>query len=106
VSEPRLRSVTDEITLEVANFAEGEQSPETLQHAIADRAFAHIQRLMADRTLIDGPDVDRVVEAIVRGVLNRLNQTAEGGGQIGNAWEPSAAEPRRVERPHAAVAAL
>lgn len=82
---PNIRSLIDRITLEVAHSAGQEQTPEQLQDAIADCAFAHIQRLIEDRTLIDAPDVERVTDAIVRGVLDRLKQVAEGGGQIGSA---------------------
>jgi NTP pyrophosphatase (non-canonical NTP hydrolase) len=85
MGEKSLRSLVDEITLEVAHAAEGERTAANLQKAIADRAFAHIQQLIVDRTLIDAPDIDRVTEAIVCGVLERLKQIAEGGGQIGRA---------------------
>ena len=47
------------------------------------KANPYIQRLIEDRTLIDAPDVERVTDAIVRGVLQRLGQIAIAGGQIG-----------------------
>jgi hypothetical protein len=84
VSELNLRSVIDEIALEVSELAGAEQTPAGLQQAIGDAALKHIKRLIEQCALKDSTEIDRVTEAIVRGVLLRLTQIAEGGGQIGN----------------------
>jgi hypothetical protein len=80
VAELNLRSVVDEITLEIT--AAG-QTASDIEDAITRRPLAHIQHLIRNGTLIDGPDIDHVVEAILAGVLKQLMQIAESGGQIG-----------------------
>ena len=82
MAELNLRSVVDEITLE---FAAAGQTVSDLAYAISGRALAHIQHLLNNRTLVDGPNIELVVEEIVVGVLKRLLQIAESGAQIGNA---------------------
>jgi hypothetical protein len=82
VHDVNFRSAIDEITLEIT--AAG-QSASDLQDGIRRRALAHIQHLIRNGALIDGPDIDRVIKAIVAGVLKRLLQIAESGGQIGRA---------------------
>jgi hypothetical protein len=84
MDEQCLRSVIDEITLEVAQNAAGEQSPEALEEAISACALAHIKRLLADRTFRDALEAEHAIDAIIGGVLKRLQEVAAGGGQIGS----------------------
>jgi len=82
VTAQNLRSAIDEITLEVA---EGGHSAESLEDAIAKHALRQVRRLIDARALTDPGELDRVTGEIVIGVLKRLKQIAERGGQVGSA---------------------
>ncbi len=76
----RLRSAIDRIALQVA----GADNETDLQDAIAQRAADHMSQLLRTGRLSEA-DVDRVTQAIVKGVLRRLEEIAIGGGKIGSA---------------------
>jgi hypothetical protein len=80
-SATELRSVIDEITLAVADKAEGD-----IATRIADEATLYIDQLRREqRKMLTDRDIDRIASAIVRGVLKRLLEIAFSGGQIGTA---------------------
>jgi ribosomal protein L11 methylase PrmA len=81
VADLNIRSIIDEIALEVA---EANVSEDDLSTAISDKTMEHITRLREEHAFSE-EELDRIASAIVRGVLKRLNQIAESGGQIGNA---------------------
>jgi hypothetical protein len=81
VADLNIRPIIDEITLEVAEAIVGEDE---LSTAISDKTKEHITRLRKKHAF-SKEELDRTVSAIVGGVLKRLNQIAESGGQIGNA---------------------
>jgi hypothetical protein len=81
VTDLNIRSIIDEIALEVA---EAIVSEDDLSTAIADKTMEHITRLR-EKHAFSEEELDRIASAIVRGVLTRLTQIAESGGQIGNA---------------------
>jgi hypothetical protein len=78
VADLNIRPIIDEITLEVA------EAIVELSTAISDKTKEHITRLRKKHAF-SKEELDRTVSAIVGGVLKRLNQIAESGGQIGNA---------------------
>jgi hypothetical protein len=81
VADLNIRSIIDEIALEVA---EANESEDDLSTRISDNTMEHIIRLREEHAFSE-EELDRIASAIVRGVLKRLNQIAESGGQIGNA---------------------
>ncbi len=70
----------DEITLAVADRAESD-----LATRIADEATVYIDQLRREQRMLTDHDIDRIANAIVRGVLKRLLEIAYSGGQIGRA---------------------
>ncbi len=79
--ETNIRSVIDEIALHVAEATKGEHD---LESQIAEKAIAETSRLR-DEYALSNEALERMAEAIVRGVLKRLQQIAVGGGQVGRA---------------------
>jgi hypothetical protein len=74
-----LRSAIDEITLAVAEPGKNDLSTE-----ITEWTVAYLDRVHLTAGLTDD-EVGGLIEAIVKGVLKRLEQIALGGGQIGSA---------------------
>ena len=74
-----IRSAIDEITLQVAHPGKKDLSAE-----IGERVVAYMSSALPASTLTED-EIERVIDAIVRGVLKRLEQIAIGGGQIGSA---------------------
>jgi len=74
-----LRSAIDEITLAVAHPGKSDLSTE-----ITEQALAYMAKVLPTYRLTDD-EIERVIEAIVKGALKRLEQIAIGGGQIGSA---------------------
>ncbi len=81
MADLNLRPIVDEITLHISEV----HSPKSLEAAISDGALSHIRAMIDAGTLTDPDEIDRVTQAIVKGVLRRLLQIAESGGQIGKA---------------------
>jgi hypothetical protein len=81
VVDLNIRSIIDEIALDVA---EPNESEDDLATRISDKTMEHITRLREEHALSE-EELDRIASAIVGVVLKRLNQIAENGGQIGNA---------------------
>jgi hypothetical protein len=79
-SATNLRSVIDAIALEVA-----EPNGSELAAKITDRALSYILRLRREQRNLSERDIERITEAVVGGVLRRLLQIANSGGQIGRA---------------------
>jgi hypothetical protein len=65
--------------------AEGGHSAECLEDAIAEHARRQVRRLIDARAPTDSRELNRLTGEIVMGVLKRLKQIAESGGQIGSA---------------------
>jgi hypothetical protein len=81
VADLNIRSIIDEIALQVAEANDG---GDDLSTDISAKTMEHITRLREEHAFGE-EELDRIASAIVRGVLKRLNQIAESGGQIGNA---------------------
>ncbi len=79
-SATEFRSVIDGITLGVADRTESD-----LATKIAGEAAVHIDQLRQEQRMLTDNDIDRIANAIVRGVLKRLVEIALSGGQIGRA---------------------
>jgi hypothetical protein len=74
-----IREAIDEITLTVAHPGKNDLATE-----IEELTVAYMDRVLPTSALTDD-EIERVIEAIVKGVLKRLEQIAIGGGQIGSA---------------------
>ena len=81
MKEQSLRSVIDEITLEVAQY----RPAEDLEALIAAKTMDYIAKLCAEQPMLTSREIDRVTSAVIAGVLTRLEQIAISGGQIGSA---------------------
>jgi hypothetical protein len=81
VADLNIRSIIDEIALQVV---EAHTSEDDLRSQICDTTMEIITRLR-DEKAFGEKELDRVARAIIRGVLIRLNQIGESGGQIGRA---------------------
>ena len=82
VDEQNIRSVIDQIALEVAVC---DPERDDLQSVVADKTMEHIITLRERQPGLSEPELDRIATAIVKGVLKRLVQIAESGSQIGSA---------------------
>jgi len=82
VNEQSIRSVIDEIALQVA-VCDPEQ--DDLQSVVADKTMEYIITLRERQPGLSEPELDRIAVAILNGVLKRLVQIADSGGQIGSA---------------------
>ncbi len=79
--EPSLRSVIDELALQVAQSDANTELPELL----SAKTLTYIAKLRKKQPTLTGDEIDRITTVIIEGVLRRLKQIAEGGGQIGSA---------------------
>ena len=77
-----IRSVIDEIALQVAVC---DPDQDDLQSVVGDKTMEYIITLREQQPGLSEPELDRIAAAIVNGVLKRLAQIAESGGQIGSA---------------------
>ena len=82
MSEQNIRSVIDQIALEVAVC---DPDQDDLQSVVGDKTMEYIITLREQQPGLSEPELDRIAAAIVNGVLKRLAQIAESGGQIGSA---------------------
>ena len=82
MDEQSIRSVIDEIALQVAVC---DPERDDLQSIVSDETMEYIITLRERQPGLSAPELDRIAAAIVRGVLKRLAQIAESGGQIGSA---------------------
>ena len=82
MNEQSIRSVIDEIALQVA-VCDPEQ--DDLQSVITDKTMEYIITLRERQHGLSEPELDRIAVAILNGVLKRLVQIADSGGQIGSA---------------------
>jgi hypothetical protein len=81
VADPNTRSIIDEIALELA---EPNDREDELSTRVCVKTIEHIDHLREEHAFSE-EELDRIARAIIGGVLKRLNQIAESGGQIGNA---------------------
>jgi hypothetical protein len=72
-----IRSAIDEITLRIAL-----PGKKDLSNDITEQAIAYMARHLPRSRMTD-EEIERVVEAIVRGVVKRLEQIAISGGRSG-----------------------
>jgi hypothetical protein len=82
VDEQSIRSVIDEIALQIAVC---DPERDDLQSVVSDETMEYIITLRERQPGLSAPELDRIAAAIVHGVLKRLAQIAESGGQIGSA---------------------
>ena len=82
MSEQNIRSVIDQIALEVAVC---DPDQDDLQSLVGDETMEYIITLRERQPGLSEPELDRIAAAIVNGALKRLAQIAESGGQIGSA---------------------
>ncbi len=80
-TEPNLRSVIDEIALQVAGSNPNTELPERL----SAKTLTYIAKLRKQQPTLTEAEIERITSAIIEGVLQRLKQITEGGGQIGSA---------------------
>ena len=80
MDEQSIRSVIDEIALQVADPGQDD-----LQSVVANKTVEYVTTLRERQPGLSEPELDRIAEAILNGVLKRLVQIAESGGQIGSA---------------------
>jgi hypothetical protein len=73
--------VIDDIALRVAQYKEADD----LEALIASKVMDHVARLKRQQPALSKAEIDRITSVVVSGVLKRLAQIAEGGGQIGSA---------------------
>ena len=77
-----IRSVIDEIALQVAVC---DPDQDDLQSLVGDKTMEYIITLRERQPGLSEPELDRIAVAILNGVLKRLVQIADSGGQIGSA---------------------
>jgi hypothetical protein len=81
VDEQSIRSVIDEIALQVAVC---DPDRNDLQSVVGDLTMEHIITLRERQPGLSEPELDRIATAIVKGVLKRLVQIAQSGSQVGS----------------------
>ena len=82
MGEQNIRSIIDQIALEVAVC---DPDQDDLQSVVTDKTMEYIIMLRERQPGLSEPELDRIAKAVVSGVLKRLVQLAESGGQIGSA---------------------
>ena len=75
-----LRAAIDGMALELADVEESNLTKE-----LARRALAYVNRFRAEQPQLNEAELEKVLEAVLTGVLERLQQIAESGGQFGSA---------------------
>ena len=81
MDEQSIRSVIDEIALQVAVY----DSDRDFRPFVADKTMEYVTTLRERQPGLSEPELDRIATAILNGVLKRLLQISESGGQIGSA---------------------
>ena len=76
----KLRVVIDGMALELADVEESDLTKE-----LARRGLDYVNRLRAERPQLSEAELEKVLEAVLTGVLERLQQITESGGQFGSA---------------------
>jgi hypothetical protein len=76
----KLRVVIDGMALELADVEESDLTKE-----LARRGLDYVNRLRAERPQLSEAELEKVLEAMLTGVLERLQQITESGGQFGSA---------------------
>ena len=74
------RAAIDGTALELADVEESNLTKE-----LARRALAYVNRFRAEQPQLNEAELEKVLEAVLTGVLERLQQIAESGGQFGSA---------------------
>ena len=82
MDEQSIRSVIDEIALQVAVC---DPDQDDLQSVVTDKTMKYIITLRERQPGLSEPELNHIATAILNGVLKRLVQMAESGGQIGSA---------------------
>jgi hypothetical protein len=93
-----LRLAIDEITLAVAQA--GEETELAIE--IVNKAVEYLFRARGSFGWLDEREIERPVQAIVKCVLQRLEQIAASGGQIGSAQSQGLKIERTVRPPEEA----
>ena len=76
----KLRAAIDGMALELADVEES-----TLTKELARRGLDYVNRLRAERPQLSEAELEKVLEAVLTGVLERLQQITESGGRFGSA---------------------
>jgi hypothetical protein len=76
----KLRVVIDGMALELADVEESDLTKE-----LARRGLDYVNRLRAEQPQLSEAELEKVLEAVLTGVLERLQQITESGGQFGSA---------------------
>ena len=82
VDEQSIRSVIDEIALQVAMC---DPQRDELESVIGDKTMEYIDTLRERQPGLSKRELDHIATAIVTNVLRRLVQIAESGSQVGSA---------------------
>ena len=77
---PDLRTIIDQTALEAIDVEAGLQP-----RLIAERAIAYVQRVRVERPQLTPEEADKVLQAVMSGILRRLEEIDNAGGQIGSA---------------------
>jgi hypothetical protein len=76
----KLRGLIDGLALDLADAEE-----DTLRKELARRALAYVNRLRKEQPQLSEAELEKVLQAVLTGVLARLQQITESGGQVGSA---------------------
>ena len=82
MDDANLQTAIDGIALQLA---ERGGDAEELRSLIADKTLEYMAANRERHGNFDDAEIDRIISAIVRGVLQRLEQIAISGGRIGSA---------------------
>jgi hypothetical protein len=77
---PDLRTIIDQTALEAIDL-EADLQP----RLIAQRALAYVKRLRAEQPQLTQEEADKVLQAVMSGILSRLEEIDNAGGRIGSA---------------------
>ena len=80
MNDAKLRALIDGMVLEVTDIEDGAQRME-----LARRALSYVKRLRSEEPRLSKAELEKVLQAVLIGVLGRLRQISEGGGQTGTA---------------------
>ena len=76
----KLRAAIDGMGLELFDVEDRNVTTE-----LALRALAYVNRLRAEQPRLGEAELERVLQAVLTGVVERLEQITESGGQFGSA---------------------
>jgi hypothetical protein len=76
----KLRAAVDDMVLELFDVED-----RNVTKGLARLALAYVNRLQAEQPQLSEAELEKVLQAVLTGVLERLEQITESGGQFGSA---------------------